>query len=188
QSATAQTRASAAAQASQSAAAKASASASAKAKASAAAQHVVSLPVASAMAFGPDGSADGDDAGDAGNVITANSSQPWTTQWYTSAQFGMLKHGTGILLDLGSNVTVTTVSVDLSQFQGTDLQLRVGNSEALQNLTVAAIANNVSGTTNLTLQHPVAARYLLVWITQLPPDGAGHYRETISHVAVSGHH
>jgi hypothetical protein len=187
ESAAAQARASAAAQASQSAAAKASASAAAKAKASAAAQRVVSLPVASAMAFGPSGFADGDDASDAGNVIAANSSHPWTTQWYTTADFGMLKHGTGILLDLGSQVTVTKVTLDLSQFQGADLQLRIGNSAALQNLTVAATANNVSGTTNLTLPHPVAARYLLVWITQLPPDGAGHYSETISHVAVTGH-
>ena len=186
ESAAAQASASAAAQASTSAAAKASASASAKAKAAAAAQHVVSLPVASAMAFGPSGPADGDDASGASNVIAANASQPWATQWYNTSTFGMLKHGTGIMLDLGRKVTVTTVRLDLSQFQGTDLQLRVGNSEALQNLTVAATANNVGGATKLTLQHPVAARYLLIWITQLPPDGAGHYRETISHVAITG--
>jgi len=139
------------------------------------------------MAFGPNGLADGDDSSDAGNVISGDSSQPWQTQWYSTANFGMLKHGTGILLDLGSQVTVTTVSIDLSQSQGTDLQLRVGNSEAMQSLTVAATANGVSGATKLTLQHPVAARYLLIWITQLPPDGQGHFRETISHVAVTGH-
>ena len=186
ESAAAQASASAAAQASASAAAKASASASTKAKAAAAAQHVVSLPVASAMAFGPNGPADGDDASGASSVIAASASQPWATQWYSTATFGMLKHGTGIMLDLGSKVTVTTVRLDLAQFQGTNLQLRVGNSEALQNLTVAATGNNVGGAIKLTLQHPVAARYLLIWITQLPPDGAGHYRETISHVAVTG--
>ena len=183
ESAAARAQASAAAQASASAAAKASASASAKPPAA----PVVSLPVASAMAFGPGGVADGDDSSDAGNVIAAGSSQPWQTQWYSTPNFGMLKHGTGLLLDLGSNVTVTTVTINLSQFAGTDLELRVGNSESLQNLTVAATANNVSGATKLTLQHPVAARYLLIWITQLPPDGQGHYKETISHVAVAGH-
>ena len=186
ESAAAQASASAAAQASASAAAKASASASTKAKTAAAAQRVVSLPVASVTAFGPNGPADGDDASGASNVIAANASQPWATQWYNTATFGMLKHGTGIMLDLGRKVTVTTVRLDLSQFQGTNLQLRVGNGQALQNLTVAATANHVGGAVKLTLPHPVAARYLLIWITQLPPDGAGHYRATISHVAVTG--
>ena len=49
-----------------------------------------------------------------------------------------------------------------------------------------ATASNVGGVVKLTLRHPVAARYLLIWFTQLPPDGAGHYQESVSHVVVSG--
>jgi cytoskeletal protein RodZ len=190
-------RASAAAQASASAAAarasasaQASASASAQARqaaaARAAAQRVISLPVASAMAFGPDGFADGDDSAGAGNAIARNASQPWSTQWYNTATFGLLKHGTGLLLDLGGKDTVTSVRLDLAQYQGADLQLRVGNGTALPNLKLAATANNASGVVTLTLHHPVAARYLLIWFTQLPPNGSGQYAETVSHVAVSG--
>jgi len=189
-------RASAAAQASASAAAarasasaQASASASAQARqaaARAAAQRVISLPVASAMAFGPDGFADGDDSSGAANAIARNASQPWSTQWYNTATFGLLKHGTGLLLDLGGKDTVTSVRLDLAQYQGADLQLRVGNGTALPNLKLAATANNVSGVVTLTLHHPVSARYLLIWFTQLPPNGSGQYAETVSHVAVSG--
>jgi cytoskeletal protein RodZ len=190
-------RASAAAQASESAAAarasasaQASASASAQARqaaaARAAAQRVISLPVASAMAFGPDGFADGDDSVGAGNVIARNASQPWSTQWYNTATFGLLKHGTGLLLDLGGKDTVTSVRLDLAQYQGADLQLRVGNGTALPNLKLAATADNAGGVVTLTLHHPVAARYLLIWFTQLPPNGSGQYAETVSHVAVSG--
>jgi Helix-turn-helix domain len=189
-------RASVAAQASESAAARASAAAQASASAAAqarqaaaaraAAQRVTSLPVASAMAFGPDGFADGDDSAGAGNVIARNASQPWSTQWYNTATFGLLKHGTGLLLDLRGKVSVTSVRLELVQYQGADLQLRVGNGTALPDLKLAATADNAGGVVTLTLHHPVAARYLLIWFTQLPPNGSGQYAETVSHVAVSG--
>jgi hypothetical protein len=181
-SAAAEASASAKAQASASAAAKASESASAKA----AAQRAISLPVASAAAFGPDGFADGDNQGNAKFAIARNAAQPWQTQWYATSRFGMLKHGTGLLLDLGEKVTVTSVRLDLGQLQSTDMQIRVGNGAALQNLRVAAKASDVSGVVKLTLRHPVTARYVLLWLTQLPPDGAGHYQGSVSHVVVSG--
>jgi cytoskeletal protein RodZ len=194
--ASAAAKASAAAQASASAAAKASASAQASASASAqasraaaakaAAQRVTTLSVASAAAYGPDGLADGDDPGNASNVITRGASQPWMSQWYVSPDFGMLKHGTGLLLDLGRKATVTSVRLDLAAYQGANLQIRVGNGTASQDLRVAAKANDVGGVVKLTLRHPTAARYLLIWFTQLPPDGAGHYAASVSHVAVTG--
>jgi hypothetical protein len=173
---------SAAAQASASAAAKASQDAAAKAGAA----RVVSLPVVSATAFGPDGFADGDNPGNANYAIARDAAQPWQSQWYVTPDFGMLKHGTGLLLDLGGKVTVTSVSLDLGQYRSTDLQIRVGNGTAPQDLNVAATASNVGGVVKLTLPHPVAARYVLLWFTQLPPDGAGHYQESVSHVVVSG--
>ena len=46
----------------------------------------------------------------------------------------MLKHGTGLLLNLGGKVTVTSVRLDLGQYQSTDLQIRVGNGTAPQDL------------------------------------------------------
>src|SRR5262249_47708272 len=113
-------------------------------------------------------------------------STPWTSQWYVSPDFGMLKHGTGLLLNLGGKVTVSSVRLELSQFQGTDLQIRVGNGTTSQDLRVAAKANNVAGLGKLTLSRPPAARYLLIWVTQLPPDGAGHYQASVGNVVVSG--
>jgi cytoskeletal protein RodZ len=175
--------ASAAAQASASAAAKSSQEAAAKAEAG----RVVSLPVASATAFGPDGFADGDNPGNAKYAIARDAAQPWESQWYATPDFGMLKHGTGLLLDLGGKVTVTSVRLDLGQYGSTDLQIRVGNGTAPQDLKVAATASNVGGLVKLTLRHPAAARYVLLWFTQLPPDGAGHYQESVSNVVVSGH-
>jgi cytoskeletal protein RodZ len=181
-SASAAAKASAAAQASASAAAKSSQEAAARAEAA----RVVSLPVASATAFGPDGFADGDNPGNAKYAIAGDAAQPWQSQWYATPDFGMLKHGTGLLLDLGGKVTVTSVRLDLGQYRSTDLQIRVGNGTASQDLKVAATASNVGGVVKLTLRHPATARYVLLWFTQLPPDGAGHYQESVSHVVVSG--
>jgi hypothetical protein len=184
-------RASASAAAKASAATRASASAAAKARqpaaAGAGAQRVTTLPVVSATAYGPDGFADGDNPGNARYAIARDATQPWASQWYATPEFGMLKHGTGLLLDLGGKVTVTSVRLDLAQYQGTDLQLRVGNGTASQDLRVAATADNVGGVVKLTLHHAAAARYLLIWLTQLPPDGSGHYQATVSHVVVTGH-
>ena len=147
---------------------------------------VTRLPVAAAVAFGPDGPADGDDPGNAQAAISGGASQPWSTQWYATPEFGMLKHGTGLLLDMGGKVTVTRVVIDLSNYGGASLEIRAGNGTAPQDLRVAAAASNAGGVLRLTLPHPVTARYLLIWLTKLPPDGSGHYAETISHVQVTG--
>jgi hypothetical protein len=56
----------------------------------------------------------------------------------------------------------------------------------LQDLKVAATADNAGGTVKLTVRNPVAARYLLIWFTQLPPNGSGRYQESVSGVAVTG--
>src|SRR6185437_4320042 len=182
---------SAAAQASASAAAasssaQASASAAAQARARAIAQRVITLPVTSVASFGPDGFSDGDNPGNAQYAIARNPAAPWQSQWYATPDFGMLKHGTGLLLNLGGKVTVTSVGLDLGQFQSANVQIRVGNGMALQNLSVAGAASNAGGPVKLTLRHPVAAKYLLIWFTQLPPDGLGHYQASVSHVVVSG--
>jgi cytoskeletal protein RodZ len=189
----ARAEAEASASASASAAKAAAAQASAKAQASkaaaarAAAQRVVTLPVASAQAFGPNGFADGDNPGSAGNAIAGAHPAPWSTQWYTTADFGMLKHGTGLLLDLGHPVTITSLRVGLSQYPGADVQIRVGNGTAQQELKTVATAQGAGGVVRLAMNKPVAARYLLIWFTQLAPDGSGHYQESVSNAVVSGH-
>lgn len=147
---------------------------------------VTSLPIAVAEAFGPDGLADGDNPENAQDAITGGASQPWSTQWYATPDFGMLKHGTGLLLDLGRRVTVTSVRLDLSSYQGANLELMVGDAAVPGGFKVAASASDTGGVVRLSLHHQESARYLLVWFTLLPPDGAGHYAEAVAGVYVNG--
>jgi len=162
-------------------------SASTTAPAAAQPAAITALPIASAQAFGPGGLADGDNTRVAANAITRGASSPWQSQWYATAAFGNLKQGTGLLLDLGKTATVTSVRVDLASYQGANLQLRVGDTTgALSGFRVAATANDVGGTVRLHLKSPEQARYVLIWFTLLPPNGAGQYQASVYHVVVNG--
>ncbi|MFY9773223.1 MAG: serine/threonine protein kinase, partial [Trebonia sp.] len=145
------------------------------------------LPIASAAGFGPGGLADGDNSRVASNAITRGAPGPWQSQWYATAQFGNLKQGTGLILDLGRTATITSVRIDLASYQGANLQLRVGDTDgALSSLRVAAAADDVGGTVRLHLRSPQQARYVLIWFTLLPPNGAGQYQASVYHVVVNG--
>jgi cytoskeletal protein RodZ len=143
------------------------------------------LPIKLAVAFGPAGTADGDNPQIAQWAITAGAPSPWQTDWYASPRFGMLKSGTGLLLDMGKTVTITSLRIDLSPYRGANLQLRLGGTPS--DLRVAARADDVGGTVQLKLSSALRARYVLIWFTLLPPNGAGVYQESVSRVVVSGH-
>ena len=147
---------------------------------------VTILPLAAAEAFGPDGLADGDNPSGAGYAIAKNPPLPWSTNWYASAQFGMLKKGTGLLVALAHQSAITSVLLDLTHHQGVNLQLKVANGTSPSDFTVVATEDNTGGTVRLTLRHPASARYLLIWFTQLPPNGVGQYQESVYHVLVNG--
>jgi hypothetical protein len=148
---------------------------------------VTALHIASAAGFGPGGLADGDNSRIASYAITRGAPAPWQSQWYATAQFGNLKQGTGLLLDLGRTATITSVRIDLASYQGANLQLRVGDTDgALSGLRVAAVADDVGGTVRLHLRSPQQARYVLIWFTLLPPNGAGQYQASVYHVVVNG--
>jgi cytoskeletal protein RodZ len=144
------------------------------------------LPIAHAEAFGPDGLADGDNPQSAAFAITRNSPLPWRSQWYATADFGMLKHGTGLLLDMGRRVTISSVRIYLGPYSGANIQLRVGNTATVDGLKAVARASGVGGAVGLRLREPVRARYLLIWFTLLPPNGDGQFQASVYRVVVNG--
>jgi hypothetical protein len=143
------------------------------------------LVPASAVAFGPSGTADGDDPQDASSVL-AGSANGWLTRWYTTPVFGGLQTGTGLLLDMGRTVTITAVRLTLGSVPGAAMQLRLGAVPSLADLRVAQTATTTADVLDLPLAAPIRARYVLVWFTSLPPDGAGTYRVLVHRVTVQG--
>jgi hypothetical protein len=152
------------------------------------------LTPVTAESFGPNGTADGDYPQLAPNVLT-DSTVGWHTHWYATAAFGQLKSGTGLLLDMGATVTITSLTAQLGPQPGAVLELRAAQAPAQAQPQAPAPAafqpvstvTASSGTVVLTPGTPVRARYVLLWCTQLPPDGTGTYQLFVHRVTVEGH-
>ena len=145
---------------------------------------VQTLHPVSARAYGPWG-VTGDNPQDAGQAIDASSSTAWQSQWYSSASYGGLKTGTGLLVDFGRPVTI--VSADLNfGVPGAYVQLRGANSPS------ASILKTIGGTkdagTSTTIRpQEIPVRYILVWFTSLPPTSSGSYQASLYNISFQGH-
>jgi len=141
------------------------------------------LTPAGVAAFGPSG---GDDPQQAALAVSGNPATPWRTDWYTTPFFGNLYPGTGLLLDMGRTVTISSVRISLGSTGGADLQLRAGSRPVLADLHTVATSAGAGGAVQLSLTSPVHARYLLIWFTKLPPDNAGTYQASVYAIRVRG--
>jgi hypothetical protein len=121
-------------------------------------------------------------------AIDGSAATAWHTQWYTTAKFGNLKPGTGLLIDLGRRVTITSARIMLGRAKGADFQLRVGaTAGSLARLRVVAHAADAGGVVHLRLARPVHDRYVLIWFTRLPPDASGTFEASVYNVRLEGH-
>ncbi|MGH3188649.1 MAG: helix-turn-helix domain-containing protein [Streptosporangiaceae bacterium] len=143
------------------------------------------LTPASVAAFGPAGTADGDNAATATRAISGDAATPWYSDWYASPDING-QQGTGLLLDMGRKVTITSVRLSLGASKGASLQLRVGATPVLASLRKVATSTGAGGTVQLSLASPVRARYLLIWFTTLPADSSGTYQASVYAITVKG--
>ena len=144
------------------------------------------LTPASVAAFGPAGTADGDDPQGASFALAGSPAKAWSSDWYATSDFGHLQAGTGLLLDMGRTVTISSVRLTLGGRPGAELQLRAGSLPVLADLRTVASSAGGNGPLTLRLGTPVHARYLLVWFTKLPPDAAGTYQVSVDRITVQG--
>jgi hypothetical protein len=145
------------------------------------------LKPASASSFDPYGDGQGENSHLALLAIDASPATAWHTDWYTTARFGNLKPGTGLLLDMGRKVTITAARLWLGSAHGADLQLRAGDTtSSLRDLVPVARTANAGGQVRLQLASSVHARYVLIWFTKLPPDNSSTFQATVSNVRLEG--
>jgi len=128
----------------------------------------------------------GDHGEQAHLAIDHNNATAWNTDWYTTARFGNLYPATGLLINMGRPVTISAVQIRLGRTPDASLQLRVGSAPALSSLQTVAQATDVDGLVNLRFTRPAHGRYLLVWFTNLPPNGAGTFGASVYGVQVQG--
>jgi hypothetical protein len=167
---------------------------SSSSSAPAAAASVVLTPV-SANSFDALGNDGGDEDGSAAKYAIDNSpSTFWHTDYYlTYPALGNLKKGTGLILDMGKQVRLSQVVVQLGGSCCADVQIEIGNDNnpvpsALNSFTSVASSTTAHGVTTFNVSSNTTGRYVLIWFTRLPPltGAANEYQAQIYNVVVHG--
>ncbi|MEV4944471.1 protein kinase family protein [Streptomyces sp. NPDC053755] len=121
------------------------------------------------------------------NAYDGDLSSFWNTDGYYSADFGGLKEGVGMVLDLGAPQQVG--SVDVSFVGHTSVELRTAPAgDTTAPTSPGAFATQTSGSgTKVTLKapKPVTTRYVLIWLTELPASSEGNFRGKISDIKIT---
>jgi eukaryotic-like serine/threonine-protein kinase len=147
---------------------------------------------------------------DVKKTVDNDTSTGWRTdQYQTAPNFGNLKGGMGVLIDLGAAKHVMSVKVELATPKAT-LELYGSSTQPSETGTYGTYTlasadgenlkvNGVNGvafprisevtdsSSNAVLngQPDTTVRYLVVWITKLPSVGNGKYQEGIQEITVS---
>jgi serine/threonine protein kinase len=144
-----------------------------------------------------------DPKGDRGNefknvakMVDGDPNTLWKTDRYSNLpNFGNLKQGMGVFIDLKTPQKVSSVQVDFNT-SGTTAELRTGaadpGSSAAGDATVVSTFTVVGspkadlGTTALFQGPDQPTRYLMLWITKLPPatDSSGKFQVGIGEITV----
>ncbi len=137
-------------------------------------------------------------------AIDNNPSTAWITSWYNGSPFfGGLKNGSGLILNMGKAVRLSSVQVTFESTPGANVEIKIGNSNAqgppgtdpdplgqatAEAMPTVARETDVSGTVTFTVSSKDTGQYVLIWFTKLPP-WTGHpnkYQAAIFNVVVKG--
>ncbi len=134
--------------------------------------------------------------GNAGNVVDGKDDTAWKTEHYNTADFGNLKPGMGVFINLGSAKKVSSVKITFST-PGASVALTTGtinpasSSDGDQQVVDAyTTGGNVlgqkddAGTTVVFNADGTPRQYLMVWITKLPPADDGRFQVGIDEIQV----
>ncbi|MFT4296853.1 MAG: murein biosynthesis integral membrane protein MurJ [Micropruina sp.] len=154
------------------------------------------IAITSATDFDPsaDHGSNSENARLAPRAIDADPESAWLTERYRGdARLGRLKPGVGLVLDLGSVRSVSQVNVSVIG-DGTAVELRTPAAADVSTApmrsqaewkTVARI-EKATGTAVMKPDQPVKTRFLLVYLTSLPPESGSYYQGGIKNIEVRG--
>ena len=143
------------------------------------------LPITAVKDYDPEGDR-GENPNQVNAAIDNNTATFWSTESYRQRDVGGLKRGVGLVVDLGTTPTVTAVRVQ-SPDAGWSAEVYSANAVPASLAGWGApIARGSDLGSDYTFQaQPVRrARYVLLWITNLPPQQP--FRLRIAEVTVIG--
>ena len=118
----------------------------------------------------------------------------WHTDYYlTYPALGNLKKGTGLILDMGKQVRLSQVVVQFGASCCADVEIEIGNDNTpvpatLSTFSEVASSTSAHGSTTFNVTSGASGRYVLIWITRLPPlaGSTNQYEAQIYNVVVRG--
>ncbi|HEX7996486.1 MAG TPA: protein kinase family protein, partial [Streptosporangiaceae bacterium] len=126
-------------------------------------------------------------------AIDGKMSTDWSSQYYLSPQFGQLKAGSGLMIDMGRSVRFTSVTVTFNSEGGAHVKLLVGDStersnQNLDSMVPISSANDPTGNYTFHITSKATGQYLVIWFTRLPPmpGSAGKYEAQVFNVTIRG--
>ncbi|CAL9473314.1 hypothetical protein SUDANB58_02901 [Streptomyces sp. enrichment culture] len=143
------------------------------------------LTIQSAHDFDPFATDGSENPSDIDKVHDSTPGTYWQTSYYLGAKFGNLKPGVGVVLDLGKTQQVGKVTV--SFVGNTSVELRAGSGETEPSTLdgYTKVADGSGTTVELKPGKKVESRYLLVWLTELPPTSDGKFRGRVVDIKVT---
>ena len=134
----------------------------------------------------PQGGAGGESPATVANVVDGDPATTWRTSTYYQ-QLGPagLKTGVGLVLDLGGEQEVSDVALRLVG-EPTNVELYLSDTAPadVEGLTPVA-TDSVGARVRIELPEPASGRFLVVWLTALPPVPDG-FRGEVAEVSVRG--
>ncbi|MFJ5968519.1 serine/threonine protein kinase [Streptomyces sp. NPDC093060] len=145
------------------------------------------IPIKGGRDFDPFSDDHSENPDDITKAFDNNPSTNWETSFYLSPEFGNLKPGVGMVLDLGKVQQVGKVTIT---FVGqTSVELRAASADAGSEPTsLDAFTKAASGSGTTVVLKPdtsLKTQYLLVWLTKLPSDGGDHWRGRVADIKVT---
>jgi hypothetical protein len=133
---------------------------------------------------------DGDENDGVELTVDGKAKTGWeTNEYHNHSNFGNLKEGMGLLVDLGEKREITQVIVNLGSI-GVELSLRAGDEAGDPNAVIADFDTiapaQVNDKASVRFQPDAGAsyRYLMVWLTDLPQIENGYYQAAVQEIQV----
>jgi hypothetical protein len=141
------------------------------------------IAILSATGFDPQGD-QRENNSQAAKVYDGDPATTWSSELYATPQFGNLKKGVGLLLDLGQPTSVRTATIDLANGP-LDVAFYAATSPSIQGAAVIGTAGAASGRIQFKASTVIPeSRYVIVWFTSLAPLG-GQFGASVSEIALN---
>lgn len=139
------------------------------------------LQILGADGFDPQG--DGRENGTrAPRVFDGDPQTVWQSEGYSSAEFGGLKKGVGVSVDLGPNVAAREIRLTLGN--QADVEVYVSAERSLSGAIKVGEKSDAEGTVSFPVKAGTTGQYVIVWFTRLTTEDSGRYRAVLGEVEV----